>query len=374
MKFSLHKFNLPYQVTMAKDDFFQSGLELGEHFQIEDDQITFLTNKENLQKLLSQFSNIKYRSRLNHLCKRIIIPRIISVVTIILIICLFWSSRFLIREITFKQKESFNPKVYEFVNNQVKKIGPFYFMKGNLNDLSEELRENFIEYAWIGLERRGGKIIINIEHQEVGEGPNEDLSKTGNLIACKDGYIVGYLIERGVNLISISQSVKKGQLLVSGNLKYHNPGEEQWTKAKGLIFADTVEYITKTVPKVNQVVEYNGHLTSRFCLSFFGKNLYSKKSPYKSYDITENELFNLGFLKLAQEELKEKQTIVTIYNEETARELAISIIYQDFYRIDRHPKEKIERIEIVKVASNNDNYIFTFLVQKCENIAIFQGN
>lgn len=379
MKSSLVNQSALYRITVPKDEFLQSGLEKGYHFkiignQINGEQVTFVTNRENLDRLLIQFPDLNYSRRFIYFWKFKVIPKIISVICIILIIILFWSSSSLIREITFKHEENFSQKVYDFVYQRLRKVGPFYFMKEGLNDLSGELRENFIDYAWIGLERRGGKIIIDIEQQEIGEGQNDDLTITGDLIASKDGYIKGYLIERGVNLITINQSVKKGQLLVSGNLKYHNPGEAKWTRAKGLILADTVEYLTKSIPKVQMVVEYNGNTQNRFCFNFFGKKIYTKKSPFKEADISASEVFNLGFLQLFEEQLKEKQTITTVHTEETALALAESMIYKEFRKEHKHPKEKIIQLVLIENISSNDYFVFTFLVQKCENIAIFKRN
>ncbi len=371
MKSSLVEKGALYRVTIPKKDFINEGPEVGFNFKIIDDQITFVTTKDNLRSLLDKYPNLIYSRRFVHLWKSKVIPKIISIIFIVLIMILFLSSNSLIREISFKNEELHDEKVYDFVYERLRKIGPFYFLKDGINDLSEELRQKFIDYAWVGLERRGGRIIIDLEQQEVGEEIGDDLSISGNLVASKDGYIKGYLIERGVNLISISQSVKKGQLLVSGNLKYHNPGEEQWTKAKGLVLADTVEYITKTIPKEKSVVEFNGKTTSRLQFVIFGKNINTRKNPYAESNIESSEIFNIGFIKLSREIIKEKQTIKTVYNKENALEYAISIIHKDFKKEHKHPKEKITNIELIYHSESEEKYIFTFIVQKTENIAIF---
>ena len=119
------------------------------------------------------------------------------------------------------------------------------------------------------------------------------------------------------------------------------------------------------------MVEFNGNTTSRFIICYLRKNINTRKNPYAESNIESSEIFNIGFIKLSREIIKEKQTIKTVYNKENALEYAISIIHKDFKKEHKHPKEKITNIELIYHSESEEKYIFTFIVQKTENIAIF---
>jgi similar to stage IV sporulation protein len=374
MKYSLENKFSNYRVTMPKAEFLEARLNEGYDFKLIGEKITFVTGKSTIRRLLSSYPDITFVRRFHHFVKTRILAKAVSVFFLGIILVLFASSSYLIREISFKNEEDYDDAVYQYVYEHMKKVGPFYFFEGGLNELSEELRETFINYAWVGLERRGGKIIIDIERQEVEGHDPEDPSIVGSLMASKDGFIKGYLIERGVNLITINQSVKKGQLLVSGNLKYHNGTETQWIRAKGLVLSDTVEYVIKVIPKEIVTIEYSGSVVKRYVLSLVGKDLATHKNTYAMSDIEDHDIFNMGFLKLHREFIKEKNIIRTVYNQDDATRLSQSMIEKEFRKDHKHPKEKITGIELVSLTEGDEDFVFTYLVKKTENIAIFIRN
>ena len=60
--------------------------------------------------------------------------------------------------------------VYDFVMERTNKVGPYYRLKYSINDLSQDLRTKFMYYAYVGLQKKGAKLYIEIIQQDLKEG------------------------------------------------------------------------------------------------------------------------------------------------------------------------------------------------------------
>lgn len=73
--------------------------------------------------------------------------------------------------------------------------------------------------SWLAVNRSGGKLTVLVTEREsdFSEKPNYD---TANIVAAKDGVITDYSISEGMKLCSRGDTVKAGQILVSGYEDY----------------------------------------------------------------------------------------------------------------------------------------------------------
>ena len=92
---------------------------------------------------------------------------ILSLLLIFLILLIFSLNQFFIRKIEFKDNKYYNEQVYRYVLNNAKKIGNVYLFKQNINDISVELRKRYYRYSYIGLVKKGSKVIIEIEIESI---------------------------------------------------------------------------------------------------------------------------------------------------------------------------------------------------------------
>lgn len=73
--------------------------------------------------------------------------------------------------------------------------------------------------SWLAVNRSGGKLTVLVTERESGiseEAPYD----TANIVAAKDGVITDYSISEGMKLCARGDTVKKGQILVSGYEDY----------------------------------------------------------------------------------------------------------------------------------------------------------
>lgn len=83
------------------------------------------------------------------------------------------------------------------------------------SQVSEALEKKFIEISWIGIEVRGTKVVIDVVEKVM---PKEDEHKglPGNVVAVKDGVIKELLVLSGEPKVAAGDTVKKGDILISG--------------------------------------------------------------------------------------------------------------------------------------------------------------
>lgn len=93
--------------------------------------------------------------------------------------------------------------------------------------LSAQIRENFPRVTWASAEIDGCKLIIHIKENELLEPEIETKIENSeqdayDLIAEKDGMIEQIFVRNGISQVEVGQSVKKGEILISGNIPIMN--------------------------------------------------------------------------------------------------------------------------------------------------------
>ncbi len=129
------------------------------------------------------------------------------------------------------------------------------------------------DIAWISVNMHGSVAYVEVTEYKPSE--LEIGSGAANVVASRDGVITLVSVEDGKSAVSIGQSVKKGQLLISGVMEF----EEQPTRyvyAKGEAMAQTEREIYVRVPLAREVKTEKSVKTSLrgikifSCTIFFG--------------------------------------------------------------------------------------------------------
>lgn len=198
--------------------------------------------------------------------------------------------------------------------------------------LPAQLKLKLSDIAWVAVNIEGA--VANVEITERVYADVEDTSPS-NLVASQDGCVVGIESLSGTSKVKLGQTVRKGDLLVSGVLEFKN-GKTEFTRSHGKIICRTREKITVKIPYEQKTMIKTGKVDSRSVLStpFFDlplflepirynyqKNIKVKKIEYnnnylpirivsaKFYEIKENVILiddDTAF-SLAQNELKQKE-------------------------------------------------------------------
>lgn len=358
-----------YKIITSKTNFINKKYQ-GYNIIENDNQITFYCYKlsDEIEHDENCLKEKIWKNKFNYIIKE----KSIILVGLILIGLSFIASNFLVRDIVFLNESYYNHEVYSDVKKHLNHLGPFYYLDYNINELSKDLREKYYDYAYIGINKKGAKLIIEIEKQEEYEHLKED-EVIGDLIACKDGKIVGIEVERGVVVVQTSQIISKGDLLVSCNLSYlTNPANlTNLVSAKGNVYASTIEYQKIEISKQEKYEYYTRNFEEYYQI-IINKKIINKKNPaFNSSYTKKQEVFRIGSLFTLNHIAEyEKKEVVVNYSCDEALEVAKEKISKDFEEKRVSSFERINYIQLIEISETKENYNFSFLVRTVENIAI----
>ncbi len=125
------------------------------------------------------------------------------------------------------------------------------------------------ELSWVSVNPKGGKLTVLA--LEKSEAPQEDSNYPCNLVAVRDGIITESVVLEGMNLTEIGQSVKAGQILVSGIEDYglYMKGVE----AEGEIYGQTWYQSTLITPSSIGRKIYTGRSWQEISILFGRKSI-----------------------------------------------------------------------------------------------------
>ncbi len=379
-KWKLPKYKKKYRfhVRTLKKDFLQIRNPIAYNIIMTDDMVEYDTNVAGIKKLKEEsfYNNMEIMDAYKNLLRKIIQNHLVTLISILIIFFIFLSSGFFIRDVTFQNPTNYDYDVYSTVLRHVKQRGPFYVLDCKLNDLGNELRTSFPHFAYIGVIKVGAKIIIEIEKQKIPIIDNEDEILPGNIVAKYDGYITGVEVKKGILCVSTSQSVKKGDLLISGNLDYKTDPTslKNYIRPSGVIIAQVASYEKIKVPKQQFEQKYSGNQHISYAINLFNHAFYlgRKNNIIVGHEIISNIFSLKGVFELYRINSYDVNDVKIYYNEEEALNFAISKIKYDFSLGITTDEEKIVSIDLVLTNDCDDHYEFTFIVKAIRNIGDFQ--
>lgn len=356
-----------YKVKMPTDLYLKLQLK-GFNVVENNNEVIFETNK--LDKNLSYSDEVLIIKNYNNLLKFIFKVRPLMIIYIISLILIFVISNFTIREILFENELEYNYNVYQDVCGHIKSIGPFKYLDDSLNNISGELKQKYFTYSYIGLEKKGSKILIDIEYPNDYAQNEENNEKYSNIRAATDGKIVGIEVKKGVVVVNINQVVSKGDLLISGNVNYLvNPNDlSTLVKSEGHVFIEYAKYITIGVPKKMKVEKYTNNYKKYLEIYVFNKNIFNTKKCYASSYIKKENIFELNkMMRLEQVYEYEKIAYENVVTKKEAYEYSINKIYTDFESKKVSLMENIQFLKLIKENEDEENYYFSYIIKCVEN-------
>ncbi len=129
------------------------------------------------------------------------------------------------------------------------------------------------DISWISINIIGN--VAKVEIRELDFAPDlkkDDLPPAANLVASKNGTVVGFEDIKGNLAVAIGENVSAGQLLVGGIF-----GDElrgfRYTAAEGRVFANTESDFSVSIPRKYQKKTYTGKEKCEKYLVFFEKEI-----------------------------------------------------------------------------------------------------
>lgn len=334
---------------------------------IKDNQITFETNKKSLVLLLNEINNLAYFN------KRKIKVIIFFKKYFVTILCILFTILFLIfqighiKSIIFINDNTYDINVEKYLNNKIEKKFIYNYLNNSIDAINKDLRKEFYYYEWINVTKKGNILYVYIDKLEEKSYLDQTSSIPGDIISDFDGIIRYYFISKGVNLIKDNQSIKKGDILVTGNLKYYNEGEIKYIHPVGIVLGEVVCKEKLKINKKETSLIRTGRIEEK--KSYFNnKNENCSFKKYeKSFKIKDYKIFKIYYITYYE--------IVETYNyfnEEEAKAYSESLLYKKFNENVIHEKEKIVNIFLTNQYEDNDYFYFEYIVKKIINICSFK--
>ena len=332
--------------------------------------------KENLVEFYSneliKNNGIESYRLLNKFLRKIILPNLIFILTFIIILFIFYTSPNYIREIRYDKGSVQDQIVFEYVEKRLvnKKL------EININDLSKEMIIKCPHYAFIGIVKRGSIIFIKIEMEDTINKIINFENLKGDFVSKYKAYIEQIIIERGSVVAQLNTTVKVGELLVSGNLKYlNNPNDQSiYTSPKGIIIGRVIEQKSYKVKKVNTFKSYTGNYVEYKKYYLFNKSLNKQSYINEKLNYLRKEtilnIFNL--FKVIKEIEYIKEDLTFVYDLYSVEEYTKSLVYYELEKDRISEYEKINSIKKIAIVESDDYYEVLYLVDKSVNIVNFK--
>lgn len=376
-KIDFKSFFCRYKITMNSNLFYQLNNVIGYDIKVIDDFISYKTTSKGIKRLKTSINidNILIQDLLKEKYKFIIKNRIIMIFCLTIITIIFLTSNCFIREIIFSKPEYYDSEVYKVVHNHLIRVGPVYKLDENIKNINKELKISFPHYAYVGISKLGSKLMVDINLEDTPKKDNIINLEPGDMISKYDGYIIGIIAKKGVVTISTSQTIKKGNLLISGNLNFYNENKEpNYICPDGIILGKTVVYEKIIVKKEVKETIYNNKKNEYFNLIIgkHVKNISNNNNVNVGYARI-NRIFGIGSLfslnKITEYLIEE---ITVNYSEDEAIRYAKSKIIYDFNLTKLNEQECIESIDFVSINECEDVYEVSFMVKYIRNFCEFK--
>ncbi len=144
------------------------------------------------------------------------------------------------------------------------------------------------ELAWLWVDKKGSKVIVQVK-ERVMPPDLYDADALWDLVAAKDGVIDSMIIKNGNPMVKLGDTVRKGDVLVSGLLLSEKGVEPRTVQSDGEIYARVWYEKTKAFSLWNPIRNETGKTETKTTIHLFGQNIALFRSPNTSFDQFEEQ-------------------------------------------------------------------------------------
>ncbi|NLL79136.1 MAG: sporulation protein YqfD [Clostridiales bacterium] len=250
--------------------------------------------------------------------------------------------------------------------------------------LEEKIREQFDIITWTSVQLDGTRLVIYVkENEHPGETKSTETAENSgtDLCAQADGIIIKMITRSGVPLKKPGDEVKKGEIIVQGQVPIYNEDgtvrEVRYCDADADIYIQYVYPVQEMLPRTYLAKEYTGRTKKRHFVRTLEKEYYIPVgTPFRYCDsIMEEEqlhLFGNLYLPLFMGNVTYREYLPTElkYNPEEAGVLLNKKLSQLVLSLDEKGVQIIQKD--VKIVKDKKNYFlkgnFTVLSQAVEHV------
>lgn len=203
--------------------------------------------------------------------------------------------------------------------------------KMNLREAETYLLQQYPDIVWTGITYEGTRMIVRVAESTPKPEMSELDGKPKMLVAKRDALVTYIAVEKGMPLVKAGDIVKKGELLVAGEMPR---GEEDatlyYTSAKAHVKGKTTYTASGAIQFQQEKKQYLNETSKKWTLKFFNKafKLYASKPPSGTFDkqITLHQLkitkmFPLPFAIEVENRVAYKPILYTLSEEDAEDQL-----------------------------------------------------
>lgn len=317
---------------------------------------------------LYQIDNINYLGikTIFHNFKKTIL-NLISI-TLIITLIVFYTNIIVKIDLTTE-----NTELRKYILNELDKndLNTYSFVKNDetllqIKNKILEASKNKIE--WINIERVGMKYLVKIEPKK-SKNPQEEL-KYCHVIAIKDGTISKIISQNGTEITDVNDSVKKGDILISGDIKL-NETTKNHVCATGKVYAKTWYTIDVSTTKTYEEKIKKSNFRYNLLLNYKNKSQKIFKSRIKNSIEENNKIIDLFGLKLYVQKEYESEINILKYDTKTLEEKTNKIVKEKMLPTIKEDGKIITQ-KVLKKVENDSTIEMTIFIVVEEQIGLTQ--
>lgn len=185
----------------------------------------------------------------------------------------------------------------EFLDS--KGVAPF-MLKSSVScaDIVKDIRKEYNDIVWVSASIEGSRLKVQIKENEDTFKEETDVSQEEHptdLVAETDGVITEIVTRSGVPQVHVGDTVKAGDILVSGRIEVKNDSGEvvgyQYQKSDADVFADTQIEYSDSMPLTWQDKVYDGRKRYKWYVRIFDWTIFAGtvKSSFEHSELASNE-------------------------------------------------------------------------------------
>lgn len=323
-----------------------------QNLKINDNKIILTILKEDLKKINKLFKcEIKSSLGIYKIKDSILKNKIFLLSIIGGIILLFILSNIIISiKVYSSDKNIRNLIINELDNYGIKRLtfDKSYKEKEKIKKDILEKHEDTLE--WLEFERKGMNLIIHVEKRIIKKEQNKD-NKYCNIVATKDGLIKNVKAEVGMKVKDINDYVKKGDIIISGEIKKDEEVKKD-VCAAGDVYA-TVWYTAYVkIPTKYEKVNITNKKRFNLKIKRFDKEYIVFKNKYKDYTVKDVYLFHFFNNKFYLQLINKKERLSKNISKDQENNMILLNIQNKFTK-NLKDYEYIEDEKILKKVRNN---------------------
>lgn len=232
-------------------------------------------------------------------------------------------------------------------------------IKNNILNKNKNLLE------WINIERIGMKYVVNLEPKV--EKNRIDHEEYCHVISLKDAMITRIIASNGMEIKAINDSVKKGEIIISGDISYNEEVKAR-VCATGIVYGKTWYTINISMPKKYEHISKKSKKRFNLGIEYNNKKTKIFKSRLQDYTEENKKIINIFGIELKLIKEIEVERTIKEYNQEELNKNIINLVDDKMSKTLEGEYEIIDR-KVLKKSDNNSTIDIEIFIVAEEQIS-----